>query len=537
MEKLLAFILFVGTFLWIFNIFSWHIESWQNFDFYLEPSAEYAVSTLQRRNHSYSWASRYWTVEERRHVPLLFNLKRTSLRSEDPNFQTYDFGNLFIMPSPGLADPFSSSDNLLVAIRTSSRKMLRWGDKIAVGIVNRKVITPLLSSQPLLTHHYNDDNDNDNGDSSYNSSTSQDPAIRMNHKYREPSIIIDPQLIVSSSDTYLMNNVQQQNEEEGLYDSDGGGPTDTDLWTQPLCIPAGKREYADARMFIRRNSRQICLVLKLHLHPMPEVVCFKDDDDFFQLQIQQQSHLRRKYSLTGQRQQQDKACPVIEFSIDLPPQHEKRRNVVPLVEKNGLHWHDERNEDILWLVDMRDEESDLHPLIFPVNLAPYSNITPNSNKTGDGISSNTSIIAEPIKMKNCAFLQGWKGSTNVIRLTPRIWITIVHKYRKFPNIPKEQNHIRRIYKNKMVMFESDYPYGLPTHSLDIGPDAADFDLFQPGDDDMWPFAFVLGLVHVGVGKSFREGEQHRFILSAGIDDLQPGLKVFDVFIPHWMLHH
>lgn len=517
MEKLLAFILFIGSFLWIFNIFSLHIESWQNFDFYLEPSAEYAKSILQRRNLSYSWASRYWTVEERRHVPLLFNLKHTSLSSKDPNFQIYDFGNLFIMPSPGPADPLSTSDNLLVAMRTASRKKLRWGDTLAIGIVSRKAITPLLCGQPLLLHHYND---------THTSSTSQDPAIRISHKYIEPSIIIDSQSIVSSSDTYtdLMNKVQQH-EGEGLYGSDiGGGPTDIDLWTQPLCILEGEREYADPRMFIRRSNRQVCLVIKLHLHPMPEVVCFKDDDDFFQLQQQQQQQNHRKYSLAGHMQQGDTACPVIDFSINLSSQHKKRRNVVPLVEKNGLHWHDGRNDDTLWLVDMRDEESDFHPLIFPVNLASNS-------------SNINTAIAEPIKMKNCGFLQGWKGSTNVIRLTPRIWITIVHKYRKFPNIPKEQNHIKRIYKNKMVMFESDFDHGPPTHCLDIGPDAADFDLFQPGDDDMWPFAFVLGLVHVGVEERFREGEQHRFISSAGVDDLQPGLKVFDVFIPHWMLHH
>jgi hypothetical protein len=189
-----------------------------------------------------------------------------------------------------------------------------------------------------------------------------------------------------------------------------------------------------------------------------------------------------------------------------------------------MHWQDSEDGDgsMTWMMDTMGGKKN-GPLIYPL-LIPHNSTA----SIEAGVSSNAYY-----ELKDCDYLSEWRGNSPVVRFTDHLWATVVHQYKKTREV-MPLNKIGRTYKNKLVIFEADFPGMLPSRCMRTGPDAASRDVLQrqPDLDFEWPFAFVLGIVHMGKVATFIEGEQHRFLLSAGLDDFQPSATSIDVFIPH-----
>mmetsp|Transcript_131 Transcript_131/g.995 ORF Transcript_131/g.995 Transcript_131/m.995 type:complete len:151 (-) Transcript_131:2639-3091(-) len=110
---------------------------------------------------------------------------------------------------------------------------------------------------------------------------------------------------------------------------------------------------------------------------------------------------------------------------------------------------------------------------------------------------------------DCEYLKGWKGNCPVVQFWEYVWITTVHKYKKSQR--SKVNQSGRTYYNKAVLLDADFPAQLPRRCLRVGPEATGRDLFQrqPAMHLDWPFAFVLGLLHLGIVNSYREGRAAR----------------------------
>jgi hypothetical protein len=452
-------------------------------------------SILNVYNLSAEYAHRYWLIEERSPLPIVFDISRT------PNItEKMDFSNIAISPAPFNPQAF------LVAVRTSKSEGKRWGTVCNIGLVDANLLASLIGEQSQVEVQY-------------------------------PTI---PAAIMDDGYTSIKNHSKSQNEElptargkyhqllekvsatHELY----GSYADTKVWLRPLCsIP--DLHIRDVRLFFRKgvkstaeNSAEICIVSQISGQKVPigmYIGCFDSDGLEYSKNEEDAPRLDSAAKVT------QAACPTIDSLFRIPKGFD-HRNLVPLVEGNGMHWQDSEDGDgsLTWMMDTMGGKK-YGPLIYPL-LIPHNSTA----SIEAGVSSNAYY-----ELKDCDYLSEWRGNSPVVRFTDHLWATVVHQYKKTREV-MPLNKIGRTYKNKLVIFEADFPGMLPSRCMRTGPDAASRDVLQrqPDLDFEWPFAFVLGIVHMGKVATFIEGEQHRFLLSAGLDDFQPSATSIDVFIPH-----
>ncbi len=184
------------------------------------------------------------------------------------------------------------------------------------------------------------------------------------------------------------------------------------------------------------------------------------------------------------------------------------RNNVPLVRANHENWS--MDKDVLWLFDAIGSDRN-QPFIYPISLDISSASRVTFARSGSGL-----------ELADCAHTVDWRGSSPVVQFTDTLWITVLHKR---VNVPKSDNNpLGRRYPHKVLLLEADTYDGLPSRcKYDEGDDIL---LEEPG-----PFVFILGLIHVRLVVQDEIGSVHRFLLSGAIDDFQPVLHTFDIFIP------
>jgi len=195
------------------------------------------------------------------------------------------------------------------------------------------------------------------------------------------------------------------------------------------------------------------------------------------------------------------------------------RNVVPLV--NVQHESYGSSKDSIWLFDAQGSSLDT-PIIRSYSLKMDDRYAKDERNPGNGTYR---------MLQGCDRLKNWRGNTPVMQLSPKIWITIVHKRINLPT-RSAQNALGREYANMILLLKSKHSHGPPSHCVsDVVLD--NMLLPTPGSQDLMSntFVFLLGLVHVGVTESNRKGTYHQFIASGAIDDFMPVLLGFQVFIP------
>jgi hypothetical protein len=450
-------------------------------------------TVLASRNLSSAWASRFWLMEERQYVPLLFD---TTLFS---NFSGKEFSNLAIAAIPSNDEPNRQNDTtFLVAVRSHYAFEKRWGTLCAIGALDSQLFISLAAQQPAIDLQFPKE-PVDFIDSSYTNV--------QNHSQLQLDVL------PSTHDSYhlLLEEVRRSGKLYGKYEH-------SDIWVRPFRgVSVRILKYADVRIYYRMQSstRQICLLgqiagwkgsdwegIGLGMH----VACYDESD------------------LLGEE-------PVAPFKLLARiPNRYNHRNLVPLIERSGMHYQNEfRN--LTWFMDTMGGENK-QPLVFPISLE--------SGELQQVLESNGPFIVPyaqentnlEFSLKGCEYLTDWRGNSPVVRFTDRLWITVVHKFGISEKVA--MNPLGRTYRNKLVLFEADSSGELPTQCLQMGPEATDTDVFQrrPHLQFEWPFAFILGLIHLGKVHNYAEGESHRFILSAGLDDFKPAFKIIDIFVPH-----
>ena len=235
----------------------------------------------------------------------------------------------------------------------------------------------------------------------------------------------------------------------------------------------------DVRVFYWNSTvgEQTCVVATAgpDPHANPSIVCLS-------------------YSLTPARPRGQ--CPY-ELHITTLPRQLASRNLVPLVGK-GYNYRQYSNRDV-WLVDFGI------PLIFSASFG-------NKNNHSDTLVFN---------LEGCEYISGWHGSSPVIQLTARLWVTIVHSYVLVS--PSKKNKLGRQYQYRFVQLLSASAQEPPTRCLKS--EHPDYINGLPE-----PFVFILGLVYVGIHKPMPFETVHRFIVSGAIDDKEPFLANLDVHL-------
>lgn len=98
-------------------------------------------SILIERNRTKAWAHRFWVVEERRSLPLVFDAMRQGHRR-----CAATYSNVAGTRVPSWVE----KDAYLVAVRGHHKGGQRWGTNVAVGVLRARNITKLLRKQPVL---------------------------------------------------------------------------------------------------------------------------------------------------------------------------------------------------------------------------------------------------------------------------------------------------------------------------------------------------------------------------------------------------
>lgn len=429
-------------------------------------------------SNSSAWAQRFWILEERKHLPLLFDFNRTNLKVY------HEFSNTAFTAVPG------NDGRFMVAVRSSSITHVRWGRQCTFGLVDSSTITILARNQSLLPMEY-----------------PQEPVATITANFTRISEFSTQQIEQLQPARKNYKSMQRKvYQEHMLYDK----YEDDDIWVRPLCVVKGFG-IPDVRLFFRRHEEvlYICLMSDLsgRIYRIPKaqrIGCL----EFDKFKVDNSMPSTRAVP-----------CPLLEFVYKLPGYYD-RRNIAPLVERDGMQWGG--HDGLTWLMDTMGSASQ-SPMVFPVKIE--NQFYSQANDTLIGPSD------KEYKLDNCDGMSDWRGNTPVIHFTGRLWISIVHKRGNAEE--SRLNRIGRSYINKVVVFQADTPGGLPTKCLPNGPEATGRDIFQrqPALDFEWPFAFILGLVHLGKIETLPRGEQHQFLVSAGLDDSEPAFKVFDIYVP------
>eukprot|EP00963_Diacronema_lutheri_P000002 scaffold1_cov375-Pavlova_lutheri.AAC.2 len=434
-------------------------------------------SVLRERNLVSEWAERVWVMDERESIPLVYDTSKTGhLKCAGL------LHNLAMTRVPEALD----ADAFLVSIRGNSRMGSRLGSHNAVGLLHAKNITQLLFQQKNVPGKVLD---RPSSKVESNAEVVVDALDTMHWAGRLPNAKRYKDRLANAGDTHE------------VYD----GMMDEDVWTRKLCCVRGMQ---DVRPFFRTTSRgmQTCFVTYGGRNQGLRLVRFKERFPIFRpsqadpLQPPSQCYW---------------TIPLAFVSKDLG-----RRNALPLVQSDGVAWPGHRSGRI-WLMDTMGSE-EKQPHLFAVHVR--ANTTNGKTNTG-----------QRRVLEGCHYLQGWRGNTQVVQFKDFLWITIVHRLKK--GRKNRWNRLGRTYHNKVVLFQADLPSALPMRCLRAGPEATGRDLFQrrPAKHPDWPFVFVLGLVHLGRIRDFKEGEQHAFLVSGGMGDFQPVMKIFDLFVPRNLL--
>jgi hypothetical protein len=431
-------------------------------------------------SNSSAWPRKFWIMEERKHLPLLFDFNRTNLK---PSFE---FSNTAFTAVPG------NDEHFMVSVRSSSITHVRWGRQCTFGLLDSSTIIKLARNQSLLPMEY-----------------PQEPVLTITANFTRISEFSTQEIEQLQPARKKFKHMQRKvYQNHTLYNKF----KDDDIWVRPLCVVKGFG-IPDVRLFFRRHEEvlYICLISDLsgRIHRIPKaqrIGCLEFD----------------KFEVDNSIMLSTRAvpCPLLEFVYALPDYYD-RRNIAPLVERDGMQWGD--HDSLTWLMDTMGSASQ-SPMVFPVKI---------ENQFYSQANDTTPIgpSDKEYELDNCDDMSEWRGNTPITHFTDRLWIAIVHKH--CHSEKSRLNRIGRSYINKVVLFQADTPGGLPTKCLPNGPEATGRDIFQkqPILGFEWPFAFVLGLVHLGKIETFPGGERHQFLVSAGLDDSQPAFKIFDIYVP------
>lgn len=429
-------------------------------------------SILIERNRSKEWAGQFWVVEEKQSLPLVFDITRTGHRRCGAGF-----GNIAMTRVP----PSVEEDAWLVLIRTKSSRRQRYGRRASIGVLRATNLIQLLQQQPMLEFAFPD-------------RPLHTPAIK--------SSVLEL-TNMSSTSVYLPTwwkyeqLLQLAENTHQVY----RGLQDKDIWRKTLCCLNG---LGDGRLFYLNTSRgtgaylvtAAARNLGLHIYAI--------------------EGLQGNTNNQPIKQGNQRFCPKMSLVKTL---HTKRlsRNNVPLVQVDGLAWPGNSSQKV-WFLDPRGGQEQ-QPLIFSIIVLEER--------------SNRAKMQQSWTLQDCQYLKGWRGNSPLLQFSEFLWIAVVHKY--IPSKSSERNQLGRTYFNKVVLFEADSANSLPRRCIRSGPEASGRDIFQrqPFIDSDWPFAFILGLVYLGMKRTYLEGEEHEFLVSAGIDDSEPAMKVFSVFVPKY----
>ena len=127
--------------------------------------------------------------------------------------------------------------------------------------------------------------------------------------------------------------------------------------------------------------------------------------------------------------------------------------------------------------------------------------------------------------KYCQQFFGWNGNGPLVQFAEKLWLGIVHKWQPVPKT--DGDAIGRNYSNIPSLFESNTAYGSPTRCYRRRIIAEGQYVMEADPAFGWnmPFAFIMGLVHLGKISDHYEGSVHKFLLSAGLDDFMPVLSL------------
>ena len=427
-------------------------------------------SILMDHNRSKEWAKRFWVVEERQSLPLVFDATRKGHRRCGVGY-----GNVAITRVP----PSVEEDALLVVIRAQSSKRQRYGRRASIGVLHATNLIQLLRQRPLLKIARPDKPvqtlSSDSAMVETTNTSGMTGYLPTWYKYKQ-----------------TLHLAERKHE---IYQS----MQDKDIWKKTICCLNGLR---DGRLFYLNTSEgtEPCLVTAATNNSGLHIYCIEQLHSTLDKQ-----HIRPKNQLL---------CPRMSL-VKTVWSRQKSRNIVPLIMTDGIAWPGHSSHRV-WLMDLRGGK-ELQPILFSAHVR-------------EGWSNSTKV-QQPWSLQDCNYLKGWSGSSPVLQFSEFLWIAIVHKY----DIGQvsESNELGRTYLNKAVLFQADVSNMLPRRCLQNGPEASGRELFQrqPSIHTDWPFAFILGLVHLGVTHTYREGEEHEFLVSAGVDDSEPAMKVFSIFVP------
>lgn len=354
-------------------------------------------SVFNECNRTSEWAHRVWLMEERQSLPLLFDLSHGHRRCGA------SYSNVAIARVPTAVE----EDALLVSIRVEPRRGRRLGKHNAVGILRSENLTRLLQQQPSL-----------------GITLPERPVDNLDILEFVPEIPKDvnkqhPLPSAKKYDRMLHEATKRHNIYQGVRDED--------LWKRPLCCFPNMQ---DVRLFYRNTTHgmKACMVTvgptKRGLH----LKCL--------------NHMHGKPGSLQSSSSNNISCPQVMLLATVSEEVGMRNNV-PLVRSDGLAWPGYPS-DLVWLMDTM---GGVHgePSIYSVN----------TNRRG----STAANATETRSLRDCEYMQGWRGNSPVVQFSDHLWMAIVHKY----NSSKKSkfNPFGRTYYNKIVIFESYIPQALP----------------------------------------------------------------------------
>lgn len=423
-----------------------------------------------------------FVMEEKKAIPLVYDRTRTGRLA-----CAKELGNVAIaaIPKRGKEGEVDAVEGgFLVSIKASSRPRSRLALHCAIGTLNFTTVQQLFDSQPTLAF---------------------DPASVPPTRRHTRGSTASLQKLESTRTGNVRQDFHNMVNTAGLDHVLFGDTRDKSFWMHQLQCLDGWLGRDSRIFFLDYNGRSIPCLLGYRKRRKGGSILVLGT---FSMRYE---HVRHD----GLHSYGD-GLDILD-SVHQLRRSERLKNLMPLIARDGHLWND-RSNVVFWFMDVMGG---------PNNRPSLLHWSGSLERTSSYIERSTPDFL----LKDCQQFTGWRGNGPLVQFTEKLWLGIVHKWHPVPKT--DGDAIGRNYSNIPALFESNRANGLPTRCYGTGIIAEGQYVMEADPASGWnmPFAFIMGLVHLGKVRDHYEGSVHRFLLSAGLDDFMPVLSRIDVFIP------
>uniref|UniRef100_A0A6U9QFP9 Uncharacterized protein n=1 Tax=Picocystis salinarum TaxID=88271 RepID=A0A6U9QFP9_9CHLO len=424
-----------------------------------------------------------FVMEEKKPIPLVYDRTRTGKLA-----CAKELGNVAIAAIPesrkGEGDFHAGEGGFLASVKASSRPRSRLALHCAIGTLNATTVLQAFELQPTLAFDL----------------SSTPPARKQ---------VQGPTLALQSMEISRSGNVRQDFHSmvntAGLNHVLFANVSDKAFWMHQLQCLDGWLGRDSRLFFLWHNGRSIPCLLGYRKRRKGGSILVLGT---FSMRFENVRY-NAPHSYASELDILD--------SVHQLRKSERLKNLMPLIAQDGHLWNDQSNV-VFWFMDAMGG---------PNNRPSLLHWSGSLERTSPYIErSNPDFL-----LKDCQQFTGWRGNGPLVQFTEKLWLGIVHRWHPVPK--SDADALGRNYSNIPALFEADRANGLPTRCYGTGIIAEGHYVMEADPATGWnmPFAFIMGLVHLGRVRDHHEGTVHRFLLSAGLNDFVPVLSRIDVFIP------